>query len=121
MTQNDNGPGLGRNYGEMAVFTFGQKVFFWPKMHFIPKKTPKICFEADIHFGNEYFFLCELFFWARNHGFWPKNTIFVLGPQFWSTRPFVAFRETVHLPRSERFFDFSFPSYGRVVMDSVPY
>ena len=40
MTQNDNGLGPGRNYEETAVFTFGRKVFFWPKMHF-PKKTPK--------------------------------------------------------------------------------
>ena len=42
-TQNDNGPGPGRNYGETEVFTFSQICFFWPKMHFIPKKTPKIC------------------------------------------------------------------------------
>ena len=35
MTQNDKGHGSGRNYGETAVFMFGQKVFFWPK---IPKK-----------------------------------------------------------------------------------
>ena len=40
MTQNDNGPGPGRNYKKTAVFTFGRIVVFWPKMHF-PKKTPK--------------------------------------------------------------------------------
>ena len=34
MTQNDNGPGPGRNYGETAVFTFGQKVLFWVKIVF---------------------------------------------------------------------------------------
>ena len=28
MTLNDNGPGLGRNYGETADFTFSRKVFF---------------------------------------------------------------------------------------------
>ena len=42
MTQNDNGPGPGRNYGEMAVFMFGRKVVFWPKIHFNPKKHQKI-------------------------------------------------------------------------------
>ena len=34
MTHNDNGPGPGRNYGETAIFTFGRKVFFWPKIRF---------------------------------------------------------------------------------------
>ena len=29
MTQKDNGPGPGRNYGETGVFTFGQKLVFW--------------------------------------------------------------------------------------------
>ena len=39
MTQNDNIPGLGRNYGETAVFTFGQKLFFVAKSPFsLPKK-----------------------------------------------------------------------------------
>ena len=42
MTQNDNGPGPGRNYGETAVFTFSRKVvFFWLKMGLITKKHPK--------------------------------------------------------------------------------
>ena len=41
MTQNDNGQGPGRNYGETDVFTFGQKVFFCPKMGFNPKNHPK--------------------------------------------------------------------------------
>ena len=41
MTQNDNGPGQGRNHGETAVFTFSRKVFFWLKMDFNPKKHPK--------------------------------------------------------------------------------
>ena len=41
MTQNDNGPGPGRNYGETAVFRSGRKVFFWPKMGFNPKNLPK--------------------------------------------------------------------------------
>ena len=41
MTQNDNGPGLGRNYGEMDVFTFGRKMVFWLKLGFNPKNHPK--------------------------------------------------------------------------------
>ena len=40
MTQKDNGPGPGRNYGETAVFTFGRKVVFGLKMGFKPKNHP---------------------------------------------------------------------------------
>ena len=35
------GPGLGRNYGETGVFTFGRKVVFGLKMSFTPKNHPK--------------------------------------------------------------------------------
>ena len=35
----DNGPGPGRNYRETAFFTFCQKVFFGPKIHFFPKRV----------------------------------------------------------------------------------
>ena len=41
MTQKDNGPGPGRNYGETGVFTFDQKVVFGLKMGFTPKNRPK--------------------------------------------------------------------------------
>ena len=34
MTQKDNGPSPGRNYGEMGVFTFGRKVVFGLKNAF---------------------------------------------------------------------------------------
>ena len=34
MTQNHNGPGLGRNYRETAVLTFSRKVFFLAKNAF---------------------------------------------------------------------------------------
>ena len=34
MTQKDNGPGLGRNYGETDVFTFVLKVFVLAKNGF---------------------------------------------------------------------------------------
>ena len=41
MTQKDNGPSPGRNYGETGVFTFGRKVVFGLKMGFTPKNHPK--------------------------------------------------------------------------------
>ena len=41
MTQKDNEPGLGRNYGETGVFTFSQKVVFGLKMGLTPKNHPK--------------------------------------------------------------------------------
>ena len=41
MTQKDNKPGPGRNYGETGVFTFGQKMVFGLKMGFTPKNHPK--------------------------------------------------------------------------------
>ena len=41
MTQKDNGPGPGRNYVEMGVFTFGRKVVFGLKMGLTPKNRPK--------------------------------------------------------------------------------
>ena len=41
MTQKDNGPGPGRNYGETGVFTFGRKVVFGLKMSLTPKNHPK--------------------------------------------------------------------------------
>ena len=41
MTQKDNGPGPGRDYGETGVFTFGRKVVFGLKMGLTPKNHPK--------------------------------------------------------------------------------
>ena len=43
MTHNDNGPGIGRNYGETAVFIFGWKTFFALKSFFFYffNKNPK--------------------------------------------------------------------------------
>merc|ERR1712122_60870 len=41
MTQKDNGPGPGRNYGETGAFTFGRKVVFGLKMGLTPKNHPK--------------------------------------------------------------------------------
>ena len=44
MTQNDNGPGLGRNYGESAVFTFS---VFWPKCVY-PKNIKRIAYAIEV-------------------------------------------------------------------------
>ena len=41
MTQKDNRPGSGQNYGETGVFTFGRKVVFGLKMGLTPKNHPK--------------------------------------------------------------------------------
>ena len=41
ITQKDNGPGPGRNYGETGVFTFCRKAENGPKIRFFPKKLPK--------------------------------------------------------------------------------
>ena len=41
ITQKDNGPGPGRNYGETGGFTFGRKVVFGLKMGPTPKNHPK--------------------------------------------------------------------------------
>ena len=56
MTQNDNGRGLGQNYGENAVFMFSRTEFFFAKNAFYHKKTPEISQETDIYFGKGYFF-----------------------------------------------------------------
>ena len=55
--------------------------------------------------------LVRIVFWSGmgpNLGFGLNTEI--SGPNF---GPFVALGESVHFPRWERFFDFSFPSYGR--------
>ena len=48
----------------------------------------------------------EILVWAQKSDFCHATQILVDGP-------FVALRETVHFPHWERFFDFSFLSYGR--------
>ena len=57
MTQNDNGPGLGRTYGETDVFRFGRKVVFWPKMGFNPKFLMRLIFiwEKPTFFFEQHF------------------------------------------------------------------
>ena len=61
MTQKDNGPGPGRNYGETGVFTFGRKVVFGLKMGLTPKNHPKWHFPPWL-FGQRHFFSLNNFF-----------------------------------------------------------
>ena len=61
MTQKDNGPGPGRNYGETGVFTFGRKVVFGLKMGFTPQKSPKMTFPPLIIWAKATFFSEQLF------------------------------------------------------------
>ena len=55
MTQKDNGPGPGRNYGETGVFTFGQKVVFGLKMGLTPKNHPLIIWAKETFFFEQLF------------------------------------------------------------------
>ena len=66
MTQKDNGPGPGRNYGETGVFTFGRKVVFGLKMGLTPKNHPKWHFPPWL-FGQRHFFSLNNFFRS-----WPE-------------------------------------------------
>ena len=85
MTQNDNGPGPGRNCGETAVFTFSRKVFFLAKNAFYPQQTPRVAevarehgwpppksLDSDENFKPELTLFCrELRFVSRfTHFFW---------------------------------------------------
>ena len=56
MTQKDNGPGPGRNYGVTGVVMFGQKVVFGLKMSFTPKITQNDISHLD-YLGKGNFFL----------------------------------------------------------------
>ena len=61
MTQNDDGPGPGRNYGETDVFTFGRKVVFGLKMGFNPKNHPKFLKRLIFIWAKATFFFERLF------------------------------------------------------------
>ena len=68
-------------------------------MHFFPKKHPKFLKRLIFIWEKAIFFFEQLFpdvartwlgersgfFLGRNLGFWPKNRIFAILPQFWST------------------------------------
>merc|ERR1712079_791289 len=58
MTQKDNGPGPGRNYGRFYV---RPKSGFWPKNGSYPKKSPKMTFPPLIIWAKALFFFEQLF------------------------------------------------------------
>ena len=55
----------------------------------------------------------ESFFWVQKFGFRPKIPFFCYRTPDFVNDPLVALGETADLPPSNRFFDFSFPSYVR--------
>ena len=74
MTQNDNGPGLGRNDRETAVVMFSEKVFF-----FTPQKNT-ISKETDTYLGKGHFFLLTTFF-GRGQNMVRTKKCFFFGPK----------------------------------------
>ena len=52
-------------------------------------------------------------FFGLNFLFLARKTVFCYRTPDFANGPFVALGETVDLAPSDRFFDFSFPSYGR--------
>ena len=56
-----------------------EKCFFWPKVRFFPKNTPKICEKTDIYFGKRYFFLCTTFSGlGQNMAMENQGTVYIL-------------------------------------------
>ena len=95
-----SGPELRRNG---RFLRSAEKWFFGLKMGLTPKKSPKMTFPPLIIWAKALFFFEHLFpvmartwlgekvtafFWAQNFGFWPKNQIFAIRPQFWSMTHF---------------------------------
>ena len=127
MIQKDNGPGPGRNYGETGVFTFGRKVFFWPKNGFYPKKSPKMIFWVITIWAKATFFFEQLFSVVARRWLELKSECLFLGPKFqilakksdfchttpiFVDDPFLALDMTVNFPPWKPFFDFPFRSYS---------
>ena len=121
MTQNENRPSPGRNYGETAVFTFGLSVFL-AKNAFYTKKTPKVSQETDIYLGKGTFFLQQLFLVVagtgselRSRGFFRPKILLAKISDFCHQTPIlvngpvVALGVIFHFPP---FIDFCFPSFG---------
>ena len=82
MTQKDNGPGPGRNYGEKGVFTFGRKVVFGLKMGFTPKNRPNNISPLII-WAKATFFFEQLFPVVARTWLGDKSERLFFGPKFW--------------------------------------
>ena len=119
-----SGPELRRN----GRFNVRPKSVFWPKKRFFPKKHPKFATGLIFILEKGPFLFAQLFpkvartwlelrsalFLARNLGFWPKKIDFCHTTPILDNGPFVALREMLHFPPWGQFFDFLFPSYGRL-------
>ena len=105
-----------------------EKCFFWPKMRFIPKKYPKLLQRLIFILEKGTFFLttfsgrgqnmirvkkCFFFLGSKSRFLAQKNDFCHTTPIL-DNGPFVALREMLHFPPWGRFFDFLFPSYGRL-------
>ena len=97
MTNNDNGPGPGRNYRETAIFTFGRKAVSGQNCRFFLENTRNLL--------KGYFFVSTTYFLGPKIRFLLYNTKFC--------QLFLALGEMVHFAPWDWFFDFLFPSYGR--------
>ena len=121
MNHNDNGPGLGRNYGETAVSTFGRKVFFGPKICcFSSRKQPKFAKRLIFIWEKGTFLFAQLFLIVarlsrRERFFWPKNSVFSLRIRFLPYDPKFCQRPVCSPRRDGSFPTFRtiFPSYSR--------
>ena len=120
-------PSLSRNYGEPAVFTVSRKVFFWPKMHVIPKKHPEFLKRVMLILEKGTFLDEQLFPVVARTWLELKSGSFFLGPKFRFLAkksdfchttpilvddPFLALGMTVNFPPWKPFFDFPFRSYS---------
>ena len=126
MTQKDNGPGPGRNYGYGRFYVW-PKSGFWPQNGSYPKKSPKMTFPPLIIWAKGPFFFEQLFSVVARTWLGLKSGTSFLGPKFWFLvqksdfchttpilvdDPFLALGMTVNFPHWERFFDFPFRSYS---------
>ena len=81
MTQNDNRPGLGWNYGETDIFTFCRKVVFWPKIGFNPKNHPKFLKTLISIWEKATFFFEQLFLVLARTWLGSRSGGLYLGPK----------------------------------------
>ena len=83
MTQNDNGPSRGRNYGEWLFLRTAEKCFFLAKMGFDLKKTPKTSERTDTYLVKGNFFFEQLFLVVAITWLGAKSGTSFFGPKFW--------------------------------------
>ena len=130
MTQNDNKSGPGRKYGERAVFTFVQKVFFWLKMHFNPEFLKRLIFiwEKATFFCGQIFLVVAgtwlgerrvCFFGPEISVYGQKIQFLPHDPNFGQPTVCSSWRER-SFPTSRAIFDFLFPSYSRFCKKKKP-